>query len=984
MSSDSDGRRSLLLAALFLSASAANAQSPSLSAVLNAGDYTDRIAPGAIVSIYGQNLATATKVASSAPLPTAIDSASVEIASGSQTLPLPLFFVSTGQINAQIPYGITGAWQVRVKNARGTSAAASITIVPCAPRMFTLSQDGKGDAVVLHADYSLVTASSPAKAGEVVVVYLTGLGEVDPPVAAGTPAGDGSAASPVNYAVNEPLVTVAGQPARLYFAGLAPYFAGLYQLNIQIPRSVPTGSSRLAIAAAQTTAQDNVSLPVVSSWVQEKSAVLGSAGGSLSTGAASVSFASGALAAGSSITLFRDAAPELGANERYRGSAVIGIAGVPETLGAPMTVSLALDKPVPAGTTPLVAAEINGQVSFLDATVNGTQASVTIPALTAKPAIALDRTASSDLKSAEAMRNTWIFWAVSGYWAIKSSKGHFRVIYPVADVVDNGAEQVAEALESAYSKIESLGFDWSRRNGISAWPIDVSIEWFEGDRKDRWGEEGSAKLGVQRQGINLNAYKLGSRPNIETMRIAAGHELFHLMQNLYDLEYAPSTWLWLEEAASTWLERRLTTDATYIPATVSPVNSGSTNYGFFSRRGLEYSPGNPETVQNHGYGASMFLESISRRHGEQVIARIVKEMNVRAIGVFAGPRSSPVQAIASITGDAGLEWQQFCESYMARQVYGSKPEFPTADLIVSGGEAYRWTSATDPGPRWERRYQDLSARLFYVDLRGPQFPANTKLTISLDGGGPTASAIVYRTSTSEWTRLAVVREPSFQIANVETLVAQGQRLVIMVVNSRAVAPFTTFTPLTLSVRTGDDRLSWLRRTRFFFWTARMTNCFADTAGKETCTGDDPLFSNDSLLAAGTFTPSMAWSGRSFFLNGTTGVMHDQGGNFKLDIQGEVSEDGLMLKHVSMKVQNRDRDGLLVYDNDIEIFDFPLDARQAGDTRAVYQTYSPPDWSKLIKINKRSTYGTLNGQPREVRRYTRTSAVSSAWAIFGTQ
>ena len=113
-----------------------------------------------------------------------------------------------------------------------------------APGVFALTSNGGtfppgvGPAAVLHADYSLVTPSNPAVVGETLQVYVTGLGAVTPSV------GDGAAPSNTTLStVNDDVaIFVDGQQATVAFAGLAPGFAGLYQINFVVPSGVTPSS----------------------------------------------------------------------------------------------------------------------------------------------------------------------------------------------------------------------------------------------------------------------------------------------------------------------------------------------------------------------------------------------------------------------------------------------------------------------------------------------------------------------------------------------------------------------------------------------------------------------------------------------------------------------------------------------------------------------------------------------------------------------
>ena len=88
----------------------------------------------------------------------------------------------------------------------------------------------------------------PLKAGEYVVIYATGLGMVDIPVVDGAPAPSGPFALPKNRIT----VTIQGKNAPVVFAGLAPGFGGVYQINAQVPADVtPDAAAQLIVVAGE-------------------------------------------------------------------------------------------------------------------------------------------------------------------------------------------------------------------------------------------------------------------------------------------------------------------------------------------------------------------------------------------------------------------------------------------------------------------------------------------------------------------------------------------------------------------------------------------------------------------------------------------------------------------------------------------------------------------------------------------------------------
>ena len=197
------------------------------------------MAPGSIVSVFGSNLASGQNFASSLPLETTLGGATLNVAGTD----VPLFFSNARHINAQLPFnlGPNSRPQVFVRARReGTGPEAitvpeSITVAAVQPAIFTVNQQGTGQGAILDVQNRLVDSSAPATTGEVVQVFCTGLGATDPQVPAG---GAAPGTEPLARVVVPVEARISGLPAPVHFAGLAPGFAGLYQVNVEIPAGV--------------------------------------------------------------------------------------------------------------------------------------------------------------------------------------------------------------------------------------------------------------------------------------------------------------------------------------------------------------------------------------------------------------------------------------------------------------------------------------------------------------------------------------------------------------------------------------------------------------------------------------------------------------------------------------------------------------------------------------------------------------------------
>ncbi len=198
------------------------------------------LAPGTIAQVYGANLAFGAASTGAAPLPTMFDSTFALVGSSRA----PLYFLSSGQINLQIPSETTENQQMQmilsVNNA--LTLPLTLNIVPATPGVLS-DDDGptppslqNGAHIIAQhsADFSLVSSANPAKPGEYLVMYLVGMGATNPSVSSGAPS---PSSAPLATVVLEPTVTVGGQASTVAFAGLTPGFVGLYQVNFQVPRA---------------------------------------------------------------------------------------------------------------------------------------------------------------------------------------------------------------------------------------------------------------------------------------------------------------------------------------------------------------------------------------------------------------------------------------------------------------------------------------------------------------------------------------------------------------------------------------------------------------------------------------------------------------------------------------------------------------------------------------------------------------------------
>ena len=211
------------------------------------------IAPGTIIQIYGSNLSGQPSTATNIPLPTKLNSTQVLI--GGHLA--PLYYVSSGQINAQVPFELNaGQTYQLIVNANGAlSTPNRIQLSTVAPGV---AQFTDGQVIAQHLDGSLITETSPAAPNEIIVFYVAGMGQTSQNVSTG------DASATANNALDPPTLTVAGIPVtNILYAGLTPTLVGLYQVDFQVPATTPAGDQQMVLTQSGQGGQSNTTvLPV--------------------------------------------------------------------------------------------------------------------------------------------------------------------------------------------------------------------------------------------------------------------------------------------------------------------------------------------------------------------------------------------------------------------------------------------------------------------------------------------------------------------------------------------------------------------------------------------------------------------------------------------------------------------------------------------------------------------------------------------------
>jgi len=216
-----------------------NSTTPIISAngvVSSATFLNGPLSPGQLFTIFGTNLANG--VAAAVPvgsmLPTTVGVTSVTLGG----LACPLIYVSPRQINAQAPFELVGTTaQVIVTLSGVAGQAVVVNAAATTPAIFSVDGTGQGVGTIVRAtDFTLITTSNPARKGEAVAIYCTGLGQVTGGGVTGLlPSAAAAATATVGVRFGTANATVT-------YAGLAVGFAGLYQINATVPPSAAPGT----------------------------------------------------------------------------------------------------------------------------------------------------------------------------------------------------------------------------------------------------------------------------------------------------------------------------------------------------------------------------------------------------------------------------------------------------------------------------------------------------------------------------------------------------------------------------------------------------------------------------------------------------------------------------------------------------------------------------------------------------------------------
>jgi len=221
---------------------AESAQTPVVGPIISAvsDPALKTVAPGGLMTIFGSSFAKAATDLSGwagASVPTSLNGVKVNIGGGQDA---PVIAVSPTHVVVQVPVSTApGAQTVLVTNSNGPGSTGTVTVAATAPAIWF---DGVGGLVVKNADFSLVRPTNPSTAGEILLIYSTGLGQTTPLQQTGMPTPQSPSAK-----TGDVIVTIGGANAEVIYSLASPGFVGLYQTAVRMPAGVTAGNAGVTL-----------------------------------------------------------------------------------------------------------------------------------------------------------------------------------------------------------------------------------------------------------------------------------------------------------------------------------------------------------------------------------------------------------------------------------------------------------------------------------------------------------------------------------------------------------------------------------------------------------------------------------------------------------------------------------------------------------------------------------------------------------------
>jgi len=218
------------------------------------------ISPGEFVTLMGTSLGPLTPASLQLDSTGKVSTTLANVQVFFSSTPAPLTYVSSGQINCIVPYGVNGLTTVPVKVVYLSQPSNVMTpaVTSSAPGIFSATGTGTGQGSILNQNFIPNSAGTPAAKGSIVQIYMTGEGITTPPGTSGAITANATTLPVVPVAVK-----IGGQPATVVFAGEAPgLVAGVLQVNVMVPPTVSSGANQVSVTIGNNTSQANLTVAV--------------------------------------------------------------------------------------------------------------------------------------------------------------------------------------------------------------------------------------------------------------------------------------------------------------------------------------------------------------------------------------------------------------------------------------------------------------------------------------------------------------------------------------------------------------------------------------------------------------------------------------------------------------------------------------------------------------------------------------------------
>ncbi len=339
----------------------------------------------------------------------------------------------------------------------------------------------------------------------------------------------------------------------------------------------------------------------------------------------------------------------------------------------------------------------------------------------------------------------------------------FLIYYDTKKVHDYDAEKLEKYLNDAYNELVDMGFSFSKRTN---WPVQVNLYNRQSYSQNRLGEFVPSKLGNNRGYMTFNASYMSDET---LMKSTAGHELFHLVQALYDPRWAftkaisAGNFYWLDEASSTWFEEIMAGKA----------------YSSLTRQGHHLEPlrgiykGADDNPQHYGYGMAAFVKSMVGQTDKMTLSNIYQKISEGA--------ENPVKAINGGSSKSVSEmYPFFLDEYFDRRVYS---DFEQSSLLTAEG-VQTWTIASkeDSLKTFDNDYPGISAKIFKLNLSYDGFNDNDTLKIKTDEIS-FAPKYVYKMQGGNVFKLLAMGKSELSITGLKQLQKDKAMILVVVINS---------------------------------------------------------------------------------------------------------------------------------------------------------------------------------------------------------